>query len=171
MAHRAQHPLRMALRALLCPVVPRASLPAALAIKTQDLQRQVAQRVQLEVAGRSKRVRQVIVLRPPRLVTKYSPLRERMPCMPRSPFQSPIVSLMLAGDAFSQLTPADDVATAFEEFKTKAWDVIESANDPAPYTTSWNLINLYGQSTLVEFSQSALDKLKEQLKSSIELMP
>ena len=81
---------------------------------------------------------------------------------------------MLAGDAFSKLTPTDDIAAAFEDFKTKAWAVIESSNDPAPYNTSWNLINLYAQSSLVKFSQgnvSALDKLKEQLKTSIELMP
>lgn len=81
---------------------------------------------------------------------------------------------MLAGDAFSQLAPTEDIAAAYEAFKTKAWAVIESSNDPAPYNTSWNLINLYAQSSLVEFSQgnvSALDKLKEQLKTSIELMP
>jgi len=94
--------------------------------------------------------------------------------MSRSPFESPIVTLMLAGDAFSELTPTDDIEAAFEAFKSKAWAVIESSNDPAPYTTAWNLINLYAQSSLVEFSQgnvSALDKLKEQLKTSIELMP
>lgn len=97
-----------------------------------------------------------------------------MPCMRRSPFESPIVSLMLASDAFSRLEPTDDVATAFKDFRTKAWSVIESANDPSPYMLAWNLINLYAQSSLEEFLQgdtSALGKLKEQLKSSIELMP
>ncbi|GAB3804991.1 hypothetical protein GCM10028819_37390 [Spirosoma humi] len=94
--------------------------------------------------------------------------------MPRSYFESPIATLMLAGEVFSGLTPTDDIATAFESFKSKAWAVIELTNDPAPYVTSWNLLNLYAQSSLVEFSQgniSVLDKLKKQLEASIELMP
>jgi len=85
-----------------------------------------------------------------------------------------MASLMLASEAFSRLTPTDDVAVAFEAFRAKAWAVIELANDPAPYTLVWNLINKYAQSSLEEFSQGnidALDKLKERVKTSIELMP
>ncbi|GAB3726659.1 hypothetical protein [Spirosoma lituiforme] len=85
-----------------------------------------------------------------------------------------MASLMLASEAFSCLEPTDDVSAAFEAFRAKLWTMIKLSNDPSPYTQAWNLINLYAQNSLAEFSQGnieALDKLKERVKASIELMP
>jgi len=85
-----------------------------------------------------------------------------------------MASLMLASEAFSRLEPTDDIARAFEDFRAKTWSVIELANDPSPYMLTWNLINKYAQSSLDEFSRgniNAFDKLKERVKTSIELMP
>lgn len=94
--------------------------------------------------------------------------------MRRKPFESPMASLMLASEAFSRLEPTDDIARAFEDFRAKTLSVIELADDPSPYMLAWNLINKYAQSSLEEFSQgniNAFDKLKERVKTSIELMP
>lgn len=94
--------------------------------------------------------------------------------MPGSPFESPTASLIMASEAFSRLTPTDDVTVAFEAFRAKAWAVVESANDPGPYALAWSLINKYAQSSLAKFSQGnidALNELKERVRYSIELMP
>lgn len=91
-----------------------------------------------------------------------------------SPFDSPMALLMMASEAFSRLEPTDDVSAAFEAFRAKLWAMIELSNDPNPYMQAWNLINRYAQSSLVDFSRGdieALDKLKERVKFSIELMP
>lgn len=98
-------------------------------------------------------------------------------CNNTPPESSPYAKLMVAEATFLELTPdssAEKVSQQFTAFKELLWDVIELSPDPFPFTSSWNMINLFAKADLLDFEQgnpNALFKIQNKVQEAITNLP